>query len=539
MRGTLLIVVVLSAVFACGPASAPSSPQAADAPPKSGGVLSTREQTNYTNMDPTLGLRGEATHVTNRAYAGLLRFRSGPDVGYEKLVIEPNMAERWEASPDAKAYTFHLRKGVRFAPGPPMNGREVTSEDWKWSTEYTGRTGPFKDVKFPSANQIAFKVEGLEAVETPDPATLRLRFKDGFAPFLSYAATAEVTVFAKEAYEEGTFFTNKTAGTGPWQYDPAASQQGTRLVWKKNPNYWEAGKPYVDELRTLTIIENAPAKAAFQTKQLDVLHEIDTPNEAQAVRSAAAGANEVEYLGWNAVRLYYNINRAPFNDLKFRKAFAYAIDRDEYLKTFMGGKGRWSAAGAAPETFTQEELKQMLKYDPEESKKLLRETGYDGAEIEYLYSDGYGEQLLNDSLLLQSQLKKVGINMGIKTMERNDISNRRRNGNYSITSVGLGPGLEPDVDYLVYGYWHPKSNANYYHVNDPRLTELVEATRREGDPAKRNEAVRRAARYINDNTIGIWIYFGVGYHFWHPHVKGFHPNQANRGRPEPMVWIDK
>ena len=51
--------------------------------------------------------------------------------------------------------------------------------------------------------------------------------------------------------------------------------------------------------------------------------------------------------------------------------------------------------------------------------------------------------------------------------------------------------------------------------------------------------MRRAARYINDNVIGIWIYFGVGYHFWQPHVKGFYANQANRGRPEPTAWLDK
>ncbi len=531
--------LLTAALLACGPGQSAGPPAGSDGTPKYGGTLTTREQTDYRNMDPTTGLRGEATHVTSRAYDGLLRFKTD-GVGYEDLVVEPALAEKWEVSPDARTYTFHLRKGVKFADLPPVNGREVTSEDWKWSFQYISRTGPFKDVKFKAANQIAFKLEGLESLETPDPSTFVVRFKDGFAPFLSYAATNELAVLPHEIYDEDGDLSQRTAGTGPWQFDPASSQLGTRLVWKKNPNYWEPGKPYLDELRTLTIVENASANAAFQTKQLDILQEVDTPQEAQSIRGAASGAAEIEYLGWNAVRLYYNVNRAPFDDPTFRKAFALGIDRDEYLRTFMGGKGQWAVAGAAPATFSEEEKRQMLRFAPDESRRLLQQAGYPpDYEVEYLYAEGYGEQLLKDSLLLQAQLKKVGINLNIKTVDRNDVSNRRRNGNYSITSVGLGPGLEPDVDYLIYGYFHPGSSANYYHVNDPKLTALVEATRREPDPVKRNEAVRQAARYINDNTLGIWIYFGVGYHFWWPYVKGFHPHQSNRGRPDAGTWLDK
>lgn len=530
----------LIAVFAlaCGPASAPV-PSPPDAPPKSGGVLTSREQTNYNNLDPTIGLRGEITHVTNRAYGGLLRFKNGPGVDYETLVIEPALAERWEASPDARSYSFHLRKGVRFAPIAPVNGREVTAADWKWSFEFIARVGPWKDVKFASANQIAFKLEGVETIDAPDPSTLKVSFKDGFAPFLSYAATNELTVLPREIYEQDGHFSDRTAGTGPWQFDRASSQLGTRLVFKKNQNYWEAGMPLLDEVRTLTIVENAPAFAAFQTKQLDFLHEIDTPKEAQSVRAAIPNVKEQEYLGWNAVRLYYNVNRPPFNDIRFRRAMALAIDREEFVRTFTGGRGVWAVAGAAPTTFSKEETRELLRYNPDEARRLVQESGYAGYEIEYLWNEGYGEQLLADSQLLQAQFKKVGIELVFKNLERNDISNRRRNGNYMMSSVGLGPGLEPDVDYLAYGYWHPKSVTNYYQVNDPKLTELVEATRREADPAKRHEAVRRVGRYINEQSWGIWVYFGVGYQFWHPYVKGYYPHQSNRARPLPTTWLDK
>src|SRR5688572_31746749 len=82
--------------------------------PKSGSTLNVRETVFYNNLDPTIGLRGEATFITQRAFDSLLTFKTAPELSYDELILTPNLAERWETSPDGKVFTFYLRKGVKF-----------------------------------------------------------------------------------------------------------------------------------------------------------------------------------------------------------------------------------------------------------------------------------------------------------------------------------------------------------------------------------------------------------------------------------------
>ena len=75
------------------------------------------------------------------AYESLVGFKNGPGVSFEAAELQPELAERWEVSPDSSVFTFFLRKGVKFANIAPVNGREMTSADVKWSYEYFSRTG--------------------------------------------------------------------------------------------------------------------------------------------------------------------------------------------------------------------------------------------------------------------------------------------------------------------------------------------------------------------------------------------------------------
>lgn len=537
----LLLTATSLAALACATPQQPAPAETGTGQPKSGGVLNYRDPVYFNNLDPTIGLRGEASHITARAFSGLLRFKRGPDIGYDDLIIGPHLAERWEASPDAKSFTFHLRKGVKFANLPPVNGREMTSADVKWSFEYIARLGPFKDVKFPGSNQIQAKLEGLERVETPDPYTAVAYFKEPYAPFLTYAATIQLVIMPREVYDQDGNFLQRPIGTGPWQYDEPSSQAGSRIVYKRNPTYWEAGKPYLDEVRSITIPEESSAKAAFQTRQVDILSDGESLSDGEELQTKVPDAKFARYVGWNALRVYFNVNVPPFTDVKFRRALDLAIDREEFVRTFTKGQGQWAMGGTIPGIFTQEEIKKLVPYNPEEAKRLLRESGYASSpvEIEYMYSTGYGEQLLVDSQLLQAQLKKVGIEMKIVNLDRNDLSARRRSGKYMMTSTGVGPALEPEPDVYVYGYFHPKSGTNYYHVNDPKLTEFTEAQRREADPAKRKEIWRQEARYIVDNGYAPWIYHAPNFDFWQPYVKNYHPNTGANNEPFPDTWLDK
>src|SRR5207249_4308880 len=200
-------------------------------------------------------------------FNSLLGFKSGPGIDYNDLTLQPELAEKWEIGPDARTFTFHLRKGVKFHDLPPANGREVTSADVKWSFEYWSRTGWAKEKKLP-LGQFEWFFEGVQAIEAPDPSTVSVKFQDPFVPFISYAGSDFNTVAPHEVYEQDGHLKDRAIGTGAFWVDFASSQKGTRWVYKKNSTYWDTGKPYIDEIRWLVLPDDATTLAAFQTKQV-------------------------------------------------------------------------------------------------------------------------------------------------------------------------------------------------------------------------------------------------------------------------------
>lgn len=536
----LLTLAVALPLIACGPAAQQAAPSPASDTPKAGGTINVRVSGDPFDWDLTD--RGKSQPMNGGqplAYNSLLGFKTGPDVKYDERVLQGELAERWEVSSDAKRFTYHLRPGLKWANLPPVNGRDLTAADVKWAFEYWSRTGWAKGQQ---QGQYEWMYEGMEGIDTPDPRTVVVRFKDGFAPFLYYSAADLNPVVPKDIYEQDGHLHDRIVGSNAFQLDTAASQKGTRWVWQKNTNYWEPGRPYLDQVRWLVITDDAAARAAFQAKQLDIEgangSSLST-NDADMLRKANPTAQFTEYRNPAPEHVYLNTRLAPLNDIRVRKAVSLGVDRDEVLRVFTGGKGGYALAGAFPDTFTQEEIRGMLKYDPVEAKRLLAAAGHpNGVDIELQYPGKYfGDDYIQRIELLQAQLKKVGINLVFKSYEYADYSNQRRLGNFWISITNKY--LEADVDSYVY-IWHPTHRSNYAGVKDDKLTAMLEAQRREPDVAKRNQIVRDAVKHISDNVYGLALFYDVRYQFWQPYVKGFHPNAGSTSTwPLINTWLDK
>ena len=526
-------------VLACGPGGGqPSGSSGSDAPaPRYGGVLQVPVNSDIDDMDITLGASlGAGEQGVAEAYNSLLGFKAGPGIDYNELTLRPELAERWEVSSDARRFTFYLRKGVKFADLPPVNGRELTSGDVKWSIEYVSRTGWAQEKKLRSSN-IAWMYEGLDRVETTDATTVVVRFTEPFAPFLSYAASDFNAVLAREVYEQDGHLSDRMVGTGPFQLDAGASQKGTRWVFKRHPRYWEQERPYLDELRMLVLTNDAAMMAAFQARQLDVLTGRITTQQAEDLKKALADVPGMEFLAPAPLVLFMNQGKPPLSDFKLRKAVALAVDPDEFVKVVFGGKGGWAMPGAFHEHFSQEEIRQIQRRDLEEAKRLVREAGFpNGIELEFMYNPGQNAAYQTSMELLQAQLRKVGINLALKVAESNSVSGqRRRSGDYQLNSLFSS---NDEVDAFLTRFL-PGSKTNYIFQNDPKLTELILAQRREGDVAKRRELVRQAARYIYDNAYALTLVRGVDYEFWQPALKAYAPNYGNKAWPLAHSWLER
>lgn len=543
--GTLATVLAFSAL-ACGPApqAAPQIGSAEEGVPRPGGYVAVKIQNDPFDWDPSyVGKSIPNNYGIRYAYNTLIGWKHGPDVEYNANIHQPELAERWEVSPDAKTFTFHLRRGVKFADLPPVNGREFTSADVKFNFEYWSRTGEFGGKKLPTG-QYEWMFEGLQSVETPDPYTVIARFRQPFITFLGYAGSGKGnSMMPREIYDADGNFQTRIAGTGPFQLDAAASQKGTRYVWKKNPTYWQQGKPHLDEIRWIIVPDDASSYAAFKAKQIDI---IGFNIEAEAGDQLAAqnpDAIVFPFLEQGAAQLYINTREAPFNDLRVRKALSLGIDREEFVKVRTSGKGRIGMAGAPSggNFFTLEETRKLVPYDPDQASRLLKDAGYnDGLTLRMTYpGTAYGDGYITSLQLLQAQLKKVGFNVDLVSEDKSIFSDNRKKAKYTINLIE-GASLDGDVDSWLYSTWYPGSKANYNGANDPKVKELLDAEVAAVDPAKRRELIREALRYINaDQYLGVSIYHGVDHHLWQPWVKNYRPNFWIDGYPVTNVWVQR
>jgi peptide/nickel transport system substrate-binding protein len=528
-------------LVACGrPNSQSSSSTASSGTPKSGGIARLRVTNDPFDWDMSFaGKSIPNDYGQDLAYDSLLAFKHGPGIDFGASILQPNLAEKWE-TPDAITYTFHLRQGVKFANLPPVNGRELTSADIKWSYEYWSRTGQFKDKQLPPS-QYASYFEGITGIQTPDPYTVVVTFAQPFVPFINYAGSYFNPIVPHEIFDADGNLQTRIAGTGPWQLDQASSQKGSRWVWKKNPNYWDSGKPYIDEVHWIVIPDQAAANSAFQARQVDIMG-VAGDNMAVISSEQFIKANPTavyaEYLPVGC-SLYININtkKAPMNDPRVRQALSLAMDRDEFVKTMSDGKGGWALSGAFPDTFTQEEMKQFLKYDPAQAKQLLSAAGYpNGVDFEWIYPGlSYGQDYVTSIQLLQAQLKKVGLNMSLKSFDKDAWTNNRKTYNFQMTGSAKAD-LVGDVDSWLYDF-HSGSKANYSQATDPQLDALIDQSRRETDPAKRKDLIRQAVKLIATQAYSLSAWSGHQFQFWQPTLKGYSPNFGVNTVPQTDNWV--
>ncbi len=541
MARPLWFLVALSLMAAVGCAgTAPPAPQAgAEDQPVYGGHLNWRVSNDVVNYDPSDQGRGNpGNNGLAQAYNTLLGFKSGPGVGYEEMILQPELAERWEVSPDAKTFTFHLRKGVKFANLPPANGRELTSDDVKLTMEYYGRTGEFKDKKLiPS--RLKSMYEGLDKVTPPNKYTVQVSFKDPFVPFISYAGSDWNPMVPREIIDQDGHLMDRIVGTGPYQLDVAASQKGTRWVWKKNPTYWDEGKPYLDEIRWIVVPQEGTAHAAFQTKQVDALENLVAQSAQEVGRANPAAAAIMRFQSQPAFLRFSQREGSPLRDVRLRRAIALGIDRDEINRIFAGGQGDWALPWTMPGLFTKEETRQLLKHDLEEAKRQVAAAGYSGLTLELPHYRALQE---TDVIyqLIQAQIRRLGITVEIKIIDRPQMQAFRRAASFDL-DIGTGSStLEADPDSALYTEFHTNliGSNNYSHISDPELDKLLQAQRGEPDQQKRRELMRSVVRRLVDQVWNLGLVYQPKWDYIQPYVKNYHLHFGNHG-PHLWVWLQK
>lgn len=528
---------VLAACGGRGKPSAARTSQVADGAPTYGGQINIRVPVDPIDYDPSYnGKTAPSDFAQGQAHNNLLSFKTGPDVPYAQMTLVPKLAESWEVGPDGSSFVFHLRKGATFANLPPVNGREVTSDDVKWTFEYYSRTGAY--TKAP-ASTVGFMFEGMTGLEAPDKYTVVVRFERSFLPFLSYAASDWNPIQPREVYDKQGDLKGLLIGAGPYQLDPAASQKGTQYLWKKNPTYWQSGQPYADSLRWLVLPQDGTAFAAFQARQVDILNTIADPSYTQLQRSNPQ-ARFVPYLQPQGYHLHMSqAHPGPLNDMRVRQAVVLSVDRDEINRTVAGGKAEWALPGAVQGLFTDAEARQLQKQDVQAAKQLLSAAGYgDGVRLVWPIDTETSQDDMTWYQLFQAQEKRAGIDVVLQPMPKADQRVLRRKGAFDFDVVQALGLLDSDADSVMYGVYHSKGSTNWPQVKDPELDKLLEAQRSEADPQKRRDVQRQAVQRIVAMSWAVELIYPPLWDVAQPYVRNYYPHFSVHA-PQDKVWITK
>ena len=513
---------------ACGSRTSSGKPAsgAQASQPRYGGQINLATSREPFDFDPTTREQDNRL-IFVMAYDSLLSLKATPEVSYNDIALLPGLADRWE-TPDAQTFTFHLHPGATFANAAPVNGRAATSADVKWSMEYLSRTGQFKGVKGlpPALNASTFK--GMSGVETPDNNTVVIHFDAPYVPFLNYMAAEFTPILAHEIYDQDGNFSSRAVGTGPWQLDMPDTQKGARWVFKKNPTYFKSGRPYIDQVNWLVLLDDATQQAAFTSKQVAMFpgDHGGSPDykTAQVIKQNNPDAVMDSYLDTSGNILYWNVRKAPLSDQRIRRAIALCLDRDASINSVLEGQGQWALAGGIPGLFTQDEIKKLLPHDPAQAKQLVSQAGFpNGVDLQFMLQSDSAEQV-SVTQLLQQQLKQGNINTTIQTVDSATSSKRRASGDFQLNF--LTKRVNGDIDAYLVGDFLSSSAHNYIGVNDPDLDKLLLQQRSEVDPNKRKQVLRQTVQRITDQSWAFSLYYATRYAFWTPNLKNFNVNWA-------------
>ena len=332
--------------------------------PQSGGTVKVGVVVDFATLDPGISTSGVTSTITQQAYDNLLMVQ--PD-----LSMKPELATSWESNDDLTSYIFNLRKGVKF-----HHGKDFSAEDVVFTFER------LLDPEFGSPI-LAQLGEGTTVVATDD-YTVRFDLLSSNGYFPSYMQQDELRILAAD--QDLDKLAGTAIGTGPFIMEE--NLPGERITLVRNPNYWEEGKPYLDEMHIMNIPEAAGRDAAIVAGDIDLIHRGLSPLSVPALE-ADPGVTVKRITGWGWIGLIMDNARPPFDNKTLRKAFQAAMDREAVNQAALLGLGGPAFDHPiAPSNPVFASQYAPPDYDIALAKSLLEQAGYpDGIDVDLHTSD--------------------------------------------------------------------------------------------------------------------------------------------------------
>jgi peptide/nickel transport system substrate-binding protein len=460
----ILPLIALAALLAVGVATASAAHRARAADtPKRGGSLTIARIEDSQSFDKTTVFQNESIWLTEQINETLF------SPGNDGVTLRPWLATSYKESEDGLTYTFTLRKGVKFSTGKPM-----TSADVKFSLD---------DARAQSKTGWGYLDAAIKNITTPNPSTVVVHLKYKWAPLLADIALFANGIIPKNFNGESRAqFYKHPIGTGPFMWDKRVV--GKSVTFKRNPYYWQKGKPYLDSVTWTFQTDENTRELQLRGNQIQIdefppFNSITKLQHTPGVKMYLFPSTRTDYLDINE-------QYPPLKDVHVRRAISYAIDRQAIIKSVLFGHGTPANSFLPPQVPFYSKSAGGLQFNLAKAKAELAKSKYPkGFKVTMLV--GAGQQVENAmGQIMQSELKQLGIDVTFKqedtSTEFQDVQKQKYQLAFSYWTMDIA-----DPDELVTFSIDPAGGAHSFYTdyNNPKVIALSHKAQRETDQKKR------------------------------------------------------
>ncbi len=471
--------------------------------PKRGGTLTVAIRKDIALMNPLVATRSGDKRIRALMYDSLLN----TDL---KGNIQPNLARSWEVSDSGRLITFKLRKDVKF-----HNGQGMTAEDVKFAMDYT--MNPKN-----GASGIT-RLTSVDRVEVADKHTLKVFLKTSSLAILpNFSDISAFSVIPKESLVEGiSRATEFPPGTGPFRFVEWKPKQ--RIVLERFDDHW-GQKAYIDKLVLRPIRDGTVRFTALRAGDVDLVEEAPYEWIQQLVKGKLKGIEYVDDPAGRFWRLVFNVAAAPFRNKNLRQAVMYAVDKKELEEAASFGFGesadqkypkghKWYFQGVSSPSFNLGK-----------ARALIKESGYKGEPIELLVNPGTSE---THGIILQAQLRRIGMNIKIDLVEYGAYVQRWRTGKFAFKFSGGSSDPDPWSEYsgsLMCEGTPSRRASNESGYCKKEMDALFNRAESELDSKKRRRLFKKILTLWNEDMPDMPLSFVPRFFAFRDYVKGFTTN---------------
>ncbi|MCL4368725.1 MAG: ABC transporter substrate-binding protein [Actinobacteria bacterium] len=458
-------------------------------------------------------------------YDTLVRTSIDPKTGAR--TNKPGLAESWD-QPDQKTIVMKLRKGVVFQDGSKFDATVA-----KWNID---RMRTF--AKSAAKTDVAV----INSVDVVDDYTIKINLKGAPAGILyrlgdALAQRAWIIPKATIDKEGDDALTRRMVGSGPMTFVEWLT--GDRITLKKWDHYWENGEdgqplPYLDGAVLRVIVDETVRMTEIRTGNLDIASGAEPRNFATIQSDPKLELIQYPWVGL-VNYIIFNVQKAPFSDLKLRQAALYAIDRDAIAKGAGQGVGVPTYYYWGPGDLGYDETLPHYTYDVNKAKQLVQESAYKSG-VDVIDEFFQNEPMVRTAQALKQAWDPLGIRTTLNMQERTAFVAKTQVGDFQVAN-SLRQWAESDPE--AYSYRLASDGAfNFAHFQNADMDKCMEEGRNTADDAKRIEIYKRCQKIVFEQAPYDQVWFSPNNIVISKAVKGWEP-QLYVDVLARKVWLDR